>query len=313
MALATLLGLGCGEGSGSMALAPPASEPSDAASSRSDAAPDGGSLEAGSVADASQAFEWRTGTFDLAPGQERYLCFAKTLDEDMTVGAYSNEGQPFVHHVIFARTRSPEPDGFSECNTGFRNSWDPLYIAGAGPSKLEMPSDAGHILTKGTQLLAQLHLLNLGTQPVTATAAIDMYRTSVVNPRPVNSYIFGTMNVNLPPMQTSEVVGQCSVREPLKLIAAFPHMHMLGRAMRFEVGASADTMATVFQRDPFDFDNQHIDRIALDLAQGNQTRLTCKYDNPHPTAVTYGESTLNEMCYLIAFAVDRTSISACIQ
>jgi len=297
-----------------MGLTPPGSEPSDAATGVDAAsAPEAGSSEAGSLADAGNAYVWRTGTFDLAPGQERYLCFAKTLDEDMTVGAYSNEGQPFVHHVIFVRTTAPEPDGFSECNTGFRNSWNPLYITGAGPSRLEFPSDAGHVLPKGTQLMAQLHLLNLGAQPVAGTAAISMYRTSAANPRPVNSYIFGTMKVNLPPMQTSEVVGTCSVREPLKFIAAFPHMHMLGTAMRFEVGASAEAMTTVFQRDPFNFDDQHIDPLTLDLAVGNQTRLTCKYDNPKPTAVTYGESTLNEMCYLIGFAVDRTNISACIQ
>ena len=300
-----LLALGCGAGAGPTAVSGGAGGTTVSGGSGG-----GGGGAAGTGAD---VLVWRTDAFNVDPGQERYICFASPLDEALTVDSYSTAGLPFVHHIIFARTRTAAPNGFSECGSTFQTSWDPLFIAGAGASTLQFPSDAGHVLTKGTQLLVQLHLLNLGADPVTGTLAISMHRSSVVNPRPVNSYVFGTMNVHLPPMQESQVVGQCDVRERVNLIAAFPHMHTLGRAMRFEVGKSLDALTPKFVRDPFNFNDQRMETVAIDLAQGDKVRLTCTYQNPNPTEVTYGESTLNEMCYLIGFAIDRSSMGGCVQ
>jgi len=99
----------------------------------------------------------------------------------------------------------------------------------------------------------------------------------------------------------------------LHLFAAFPHMHLLGSSLKFEVGASADQMQTVYQRDPFTFDDQRPDKMDLELAPGQQTRITCGYDNTTDKVVSYGESTNNEMCFLIGFAPDRDGVSACLQ
>ena len=108
------------------------------------------------------------------------------------------------------------------------------------------------------------------------------------------------------------MIANCDVRERVNLIAAFPHMHMLGRSMRFEVGKAVDALSPMFVRDPFDFNDQRMEKVVINLVQGDKTRLTCKYQNTNPTEVTYGESSLNEMCYLIAFAIDRSSMGSCI-
>jgi hypothetical protein len=102
------------------------------------------------------------------------------------------------------------------------------------------------------------------------------------------------------------------MREPLNIIAAFPHMHMLGTAMTFETGKSEAELKEVFKRDPFSFDNQAIDPLVLKLAPGDVTRTTCTFKNTHNQVVKYGESSLSEMCYFIAFAVDREAQSACL-
>jgi hypothetical protein len=158
-----------------------------------------------------------------------------------------------------------------------------------------------------------MHLLNLADEPVEGSLTINMRRSTVPNPRPVSSFIFGTAAVNLPAQQESEVVGTCSTFRPLQLIAGFPHMHMLGTSMRFEVGASAGAMQEVFKRDPFEFDNQRIEPLDLTIAAGSVTRVTCGFNNPHDTAVSYGESTRNEMCYFIGFAVDQPRQAACLE
>jgi hypothetical protein len=287
------------------------SEPADSAPIAAQVTPHGHAAGAASPAVGqgalapADAIAWTTDEFEVAPGKERYLCFAKTVDEDVVVGGYSTEGQPFVHHLIFSKTRSPQKVGFEDCPEAFRSSWDPVFITGAGAAKLDFPTDAGHKYVKGTQLIVQMHLLNTSEEPVKGRVNINLHRSAAKNPRPVMSYYFGSAAVKLPPKQTSQVTGNCKVGQGAEIIAAFPHMHMLGTSMTFEVGRSEDTMKTVFKRDPFSFDNQTIEPLKLTLQPGDITRVTCKYNNTLNQEVGYGESTNNEMCYLIAFALDR--------
>ncbi len=256
---------------------------------------------------------WQTEQFSLQAGQERYLCYAKTLEEDAVVNAYNSRGDRFVHHVIFSRARSPQTEGFEECDVSFRSSWEPLFLTGAGDTTLEFPADAGHRLTKGTQLIVQMHLLNVATAPVDGALTITMRKSATANPRPVSGYVFGTAAVELPPGETTEVVGTCAPRQDVKLIAGFPHMHMLGSSMTFEVGASASSLREVFKRDPFDFDDQRIEKLDLTVKAGEITRVRCTFDNTLDEIVRYGESSRNEMCFFVGFAVDQPRQSACLE
>jgi hypothetical protein len=127
----------------------------------------------------------------------------------------------------------------------------------------------------------------------------------------VSTYIFGTAAVNVPANQKTELKGDCTVRERIQLIAGFPHMHLLGTAMRFEAG-NAGEMREIFKRDPFSFHAQSIDPVELELNPGDLTRVTCNYNNTTSQDVSYGESSRNEMCYFIGFAVDRPQQGACL-
>jgi hypothetical protein len=254
----------------------------------------------------------RTAPFTLDPGQERYLCYATTLDQDIVVDSYTHEAQPFVHHVVFVRTNAPEPDGFSECNVLFRTSWDPLFITGAGRSEITFPAGVGHKLAANTQLLVQLHLLNTSEDHVESAVEVTMRRSHVDDPKPVGTYVFGTTSLNLPAAQTSEAQALCTLREPVQLIAGFAHMHWLGRSLSFEVGSSENQMHTLFARDPYNFDDQHLELIDVTLNPGDMTRVTCHYDNTHDHSVGFGESTTTEMCFFVGLAVGRDGLSSCI-
>jgi hypothetical protein len=90
-------------------------------------------------------------------------------------------------------------------------------------------------------------------------------------------------------------------------------MHLLGSSLRFEVGKAGGDMTEVFKRDPFDFNDQHIDPVAYALSAGDMTRVTCTFNNTTDQEVVYGESTLNEMCFFVGFAVDLPSQAACLE
>ncbi len=51
----------------------------------------------------------------------------------------------------------------------------------------------------------------------------------------------------------------------------------------------------------------------MNLPAGTVTRVTCTYDNTLDQVVGYGESTKNEMCYFVGFAIDLPGQSACLE
>jgi hypothetical protein len=254
---------------------------------------------------------FRTEPFTLQPGQERFVCYTQTLTEDTVVDGYTTRANPIVHHVVLAKTSGTEPEGSSECDVLFRLAWEPMFLSGAGATDIDFPEGVGQVLPAGTRLLAQLHLLNSSAKPVTDAAEIRMDPSPLKNPRPMASYALGNLDVNLPPQSAGKIESVCTVPETVDFVAAFPHMHLMGTSLTFEVGPSADRLTKVFERNPYDFDDQRLELINLKLNAGDVTRVTCNYQNTTDQTITFGESTHNEMCFLIGFAAGRENISGC--
>jgi hypothetical protein len=84
-----------------------------------------------------------------------------------------------------------------------------------------------------------------------------------------------------------------------------------GHVVFFRAGP-LDQLTTVFERNPYDFDDQRLELLDLKLNAGDVTRVTCNYQNTTDQTITFGESTHNEMCFLVGFAADRESTSGCL-
>ena len=137
-------------------------------------------------------FSLRSTSVAVNAGQEKYVCYAHTLDADLAIDRFDYTVVPNVHHIFMSRAMQPEPEGLSECDVLFKTSWSPLFVAGKGDSALQYPRGAAAILPKGAQLVMQLHLLNASASDATVSAQVDMRRTSTPNPKPVGLYAFGT-------------------------------------------------------------------------------------------------------------------------
>jgi hypothetical protein len=253
-----------------------------------------------------------TDTFHLEPGEEQYQCYATTLDEDFVAGRFDYKAETGVHHFLVARTPGDEPDGMRECGTLFRFSWLPLFGAGSSDSSLVMPEGAGEILPAGTQILIQLHLLNPTTEPIENQAHVTMQRSTARDPEPVGIYAFGTDRIDLAPGTQQTVVDTCEMKERVELFAVLPHMHFLGQSLTFETGSSESDLHEIYRRDPWSFDSQILDDFSLTLEPGLVTRTTCRYQNDTSDTVGFGESSHDEMCFLVGFAVGRDTLGGCL-
>ena len=246
-------------------------------------------------------FVFPTGRFEVPAGEEKFFCYTMTLEEDLLVDRFVYASQPVVHHLVVAETMSPEPEGFSECDVLFRPSWIPIFLAGTGDSVVDPPEGAAFKFRKGSQVLLQLHLLNPTREDIEDQVSVHLRKDEAETAEDVGMVAFGSMAVDLPPNAQSEVVGACEVEEDMEIFAVFAHMHYLGISLKLETGPTADTMEEVYLRDPWDFDYQSIEPFRLTLAAGDHARVTCSYDNPNDERVGFGESSLDEMCFLIAY------------
>lgn len=245
----------------------------------------------------------QTDPFTLEPGQEKYMCWTRKIPGAVKVHSYSKDKQPFVHHLVLATTVKEEPEGIRECDAVFNLNWHPLFAAGAGKVDFAFPPGVVNPIDDGAQILTQLHLLNTSDRRITDSATLVMTTTDEEQTQPVQLAVFGNTDVDLPPGQSTSLVTDCQNPVTTRAVGFFPHMHMLGKSMTLEVGPAADDLQTLFRRDPYDFNDQAIDATDTMVTAGSHVRLTCNYDNTRQETVTYGESSFNEMCFLIMFVV----------
>ncbi len=241
-------------------------------------------------------------TFTIEPSKERYVCYSKTLTEDVLIDHYEVKARPGVHHIFFSKTDTPEPEGVSECNALYRKTWQPLFLVGKGDAHLTVPDGSAQELKKGTQLVLQLHLLNATKEPLQDKVSIVMRRSNATKYAPVGIYAFGSMDFQLPPLQVGTVVNDCVLPKDVDIYAQFAHMHLLGTSLKFETGTSEADLKTQFEATPYNFDNQAIVEKRFQLTKGTFTRTTCTYQNSTKETVEFGESSLSEMCFMIGFA-----------
>ena len=247
----------------------------------------------------------RTEPYTIPIGRERYLCWTIKTTKPLKVRAVEFAGSSAVHHLTFAQTAAPEPEGLSECEFLLKTTWLPLFSAGAGANKLRLPDGVAQELAAGTQLLVQLHLFNVTDKDVTQATQLRLETTDAPGTRPVKIGGFGSFKVSLPPHQKTAITHECTMPGTSRLVALMPHMHQLATSMILEMGTSASDLKPIYKREPWNFDQQSIDNVDMMFEAGKYVRVTCNYDNTTDKLVTYGESTDNEMCFLGAFWVDN--------
>ena len=174
--------------------------------------------------------------FELAPGDEKYMCWAGNLpaDRQVIVREISADYGPGTHHIFFGWTLAPETEGMTECPVLFKTTWIPIYLGGVDTSPLAMPEAAGVDLGTGKQLVLQLHLQNTTSRPIVNRVTMHM-KTRDPAQEYVQAGIFGLDNrvIDLP-ANTMDVRTSmtCKPGREMNVFSVLGHMHKHGRRSR---------------------------------------------------------------------------------
>lgn len=276
----------------------------------------GGSPASSDPAPPAHGYQIKTPDYTVAAGEEKYMCYSVQLAEasDVAITAFQSFASDQVHHVEVFQSLGTEDPGLTTCDGTFKLSWLPLFGGGTSVGGLKVPDGAGFKLPKDATLLVQIHLLNATTQAVTQHLVVNLdYAADPTAVTPAGIFAFGSMSIDLKAgAANQQVTSSCSLPLDLNVFAAQPHMHKLGTKLTFELGDGNSSSSVVYQRDPWQFGGQPIDNWVTNLKKGQFGKVTCTYDNTTDHDVSYGESTTNEMCYLVLFYTPFDRLNGCV-
>jgi copper type II ascorbate-dependent monooxygenase-like protein len=150
----------------------------------------------------------------------------------------------------------------------------------------------------GTQLLLNLHLFNTGTGDLSGTSGTRIQTMPAQEVTSIAEGILaGTIAISIPPGETRVTTGYCTMSNDATVFAVAPHMHVLGVYEKVVAESAAHGEVTLFD-DAYDFNEQSYYPVEpLALAKGDRIRVECTHRNDTTKTVTFGESTLSEMCF----------------
>ena len=251
-----------------------------------------------------------TGDWTLPPGTEGYTCVRKTIDEDLYVNAFDVIIPQGTHHTLLTMGEPNAPDGITPCSAGTNRTLS-VFGSGVGTDPFVFPKGVALKIPKGTQLLLNLHLFNTGQAALSGTSGTRIRTvpaSEVVNV--AEGMLAGTVRIDLPSAQTTTTVGYCTMSEDATIFAVAPHMHMLG--VHEKAVAERAAGEVVLMDEPYTFDEQSYRNIQpVEMKKGERIRVECTHNNTTANRVTFGESTLTEMCFagLYRFPADGTSFT----
>ena len=205
-----------------------------------------------------------------------------------------------VHHVlVFAM--QPDKDGKVRVTDG--NNFFAAYVPGSGT--VHYPAGYAKRLPKGTVLMFQLHYTPNGT------ATQDRTRLGVVFAKEPPRYevqvaAAGNHRILIPAgADNHEEKGTLPVLFDARILSFMPHMHVRGKAFRYDLVTPDNQRRTVLDVPRYDFNWQILYRLAEPLTApvGSRLEVTALYDNstnnpanPDPAKVVHwGEQTDDEM------------------
>jgi len=205
-----------------------------------------------------------------------------------------------VHHVlIFIR----KPGQFSVEDLNERASFFAAYVPGT--STAAWPEGLAKKLPKGTVLRFQMHYTTNGT------AATDQTKLGIrfASKAPEHEIkVTGVSNTRfrIPPGDPNfKVVSSLPIPMDIKMTALMPHMHVRGKAAKYELVMPDGKRKLLLDVPRYDFNWQHTYRYAepLDVPKNSRLEFTCWFDNstankynPDPKReVPWGPQTFDEM------------------
>lgn len=261
-----------------------------------------------------------------ANSEDLSKCVALTLnnDRDLYVNSVELTTGPGFHHsnwLWVPEHAFPGPDGVFNCDDRSYDQTAAGILGGvffaqstqATHEVQQFPAGVARKVPARAKLVAQLHLLNTGDDPVSVEPTIAFTHIPVDDVvTELSSVTFEYHPLGLPPQRQSRFSVECDIatrhqeafgRAPdFKIFYALAHYHEWGTGLSLEAVRADGTAATIYTTESSIGDalGGVIDP-PFDMTGFTKLRLTCDYFNDTASTIVYGNGG-GEMCIFNAFS-----------
>lgn len=235
--------------------------------------------------------------WEVAPMAEGYRCMTFTIPKDIYITAFYPQSPPGTHHATFVVSETAtEPDRVFACGVGGTGERR-LQGSGAGTESSALPDGVAQVLRAGQQVTMNLHLFNVTEETLRGRSGVWVKTIAADQVEHESETILaGPLSLDIPVGESTQR-GQCTINADATLYAIGPHMHQIGAHMRITASTAAGQVE--IHDAPYDFTHQVVyDIEPLELKAGDVVRLECTYLNDTDSPVSWGDSSLDEMCFI---------------
>ncbi len=254
-----------------------------------------------------------------ATGAIRYQYFYcdPGFDEDVWIKTFEIKpgNRRVVHHILGFAVDKGQRRVMLQAALGFQFA----YVPGL---RLEQPPEGYAMrIPAGKALLFQVHYTSVGT-PQTDQSHLGLV---FADPAEITHEVIVSsalqLDLNIPPGDPNHIVRSASPEFPpdSTLLAVNPHMHVRGKAFRYDLELPDGSVQTIADMPNYDFNWQttYVFKNAMAVPEGSRLLCEAAFDNseanlnnPDPTdTVRFGEQTWEEMMigyYIFAVPLGRT-------
>ncbi len=235
--------------------------------------------------------------WELAPGGEKTSDLAiDTTDRDLVIGGLRPLAPLGTHHTLLFRGA---------------NGTNAIYASGVGTGELMFPAGTAMRIPKGTLIGLQLHVFNQTDEMLAGTSGIEFREVDAATVTDeVDMFLPGPTDLAIQPNTETTQAGTCTVKQPYKVFALFPHMHQLGTHLKTTLTIAGTEQ--VLHDEQYVFEHQEV--IAFDPIQmntGDKIKTECTWNNESGNTIGWGESSTTEMCFSILYRFPRGNDEEC--
>jgi hypothetical protein len=318
---AGLAALGCSSSTPSPSQPVPDASPS----ADTGATLDGGSPDAPApLGDSGPAGAAQTsiGPIDVAAGVEKTVCIVKDLGntDDLVVTGFVSTLAPGSHHLIVYKTTGPENLTPTPCvpfQGLSQGAAEPILIANKLSVTWTFPAGIALELPAHQMVRIEAHYINTSMTDIQGMGTVTFQGTPASSAppfQPAEFLFWGTTQFTIPANASATVGPKFQTGTAgTHLISITTHQHELGTGIKAWASAQPGDLSNQIADDA-DWANPSwrlLDPV-VDFDGTGGLSYQCSWDNTTTYTVRFGESALNEMCFVGGYYYPSHGFDLCI-
>jgi hypothetical protein len=312
--LAAALACGCSSTPGAAPIGNEGGTPGD-----SGASIDGGSVEDSGFSGAAQA---SIGPIDVPAGVEKTVCIVKDLgnSDDLVVTGFTATLAAGSHHLIVYKTTAQEDLTPTPCApfVGLVSGQaEPIVLINKLAVTWAFPAGVALEIPAHQMVRIEAHYINATDQDIQGVGTVTFQGTpkaSAAPFQPADFLFWGTTQIDIPPSAAASVGPNFQAGiAGTHMISVTTHQHELGTGIQAWASTAPGDLSDSIA-DDIDWSNPSWRLLSpvVDFDGTNGLSYKCSWVNTTTSVVTFGESALDEMCFVGGYYYPSHGFDLCL-